>query len=577
MNFCKIKLVLLLLAVCLLLSACLTGPPIEQSEESSEQSTNFPSEILLTENGSPRFDIVYSADSGYENLSIWVKQVQTALQKRTEVSFLAYDDSKEPRKEYLILIGDTDYSESALALTGLGTGGFSVTQNGNYIVINGKDSAGMVKAVNRFCNTMLTGIKLSDNGKSALLPFEAVSEVGEPFPDLSIEGTPISAYTIVYPNGNDRCEIVARNLRTILNEKCGVSLSVSNDNSEQRPLEILVGYTNREASQNHCLGDEIGQMEYGYRVLNKKISIQGYNGNGYGLESACKNFLNTVIDEKQTKNDLREGYVMKAKVELKEDQHATLSAGADVRVMTANIESEEWGGSDVEPRAELLYANLQYYLPDVVGLQEVSIKWKDSIKTVLDGTQYTLIHEVVKGTDSNYCSILYNTDTLELVKSDAYRLSIGGPMKARTVTWAVFKHKSTGERFAVINTHLDWTQTPDDFTSQNSTTPYSREQQVREISATYNKLKAEYPDADILLTADWNTLKDAHPLNVLTELTDVRYAEDVISGHNWTGVVDHIFVKPNTNVVTLYLIMQNVTDLGLSDHSWGFADVALKK
>lgn len=577
MKFCKIRLVLLVLAVCLLLSACFTGPPAEQSEESSEQSTSFPSEIILTENGAPCFDIVYPADSGYENLSVWVKQVQNALQKWTGISFRAYDDSKEPRSDCLILIGDTKYSESAIALNGVGAGGFSVSQSGNYIVINGKDSIGMVKAVNSFCNTMLAGVKLSADCKSATLPFEAVHELGEPLNGLSIEGTPISAYTIVYPNGSDCGEAAARTLRTILNEKCGISLSVSNDNSAPRSFEILIGYTNREESQNHLLEDGIGQMEYGYRVINRKISIQGYRGNGYGLETACKNFLKVITTDNRKETNIKEGYVMKLKVELKEDQYASLSSGADVRVMTANVLSEEWGGTDVEPRAELLFANLQYYLPDVVGMQEVSIKWKDSIKTVLEGSQYTLIHEIVKGTDSNYCSMLYNTETLELVKSDAYRLSIGGPMKARTVTWAVFKHKTTGEQFIVINTHLDWTQTPNDFTSQTSTTPYSREQQVREISVTYNQLKAEYPNADILLTADWNTMKDAHPLNVLTELTDVQYAENVISGHNWSGVVDHIFVKPNTNVVRLRLISENVTDLGLSDHPWGFADVVLGK
>ena len=122
MKFCKIRLVLLVLAVCLLLSACFTGPPAEQSEESSEQSTSFSSEIILTENGAPCFDIVYPADSGYENLSVWVKQVQNALQKWTGISFRAYDDSKEPRSDCLILIGDTKYSESAIALNGVGAG-----------------------------------------------------------------------------------------------------------------------------------------------------------------------------------------------------------------------------------------------------------------------------------------------------------------------------------------------------------------------------------------------------------------------------------------------------------------------
>jgi endonuclease/exonuclease/phosphatase family metal-dependent hydrolase len=244
--------------------------------------------------------------------------------------------------------------------------------------------------------------------------------------------------------------------------------------------------------------------------------------------------------------------------------------------MTANIESEEWGGTAVQPRAEILYANLTYYTPDVVGLQEVSIQWKDAIQSIFEGSEYTLLHEVVRGTDSNYCPIMYNTATVELIESDARRLSIGGPVKARTVTWGVFRHLESGKPFIVINTHLDWTKTPNDFVSQGATTPYSREQQVREIAEIFSTLKKKYSNAEIMLTADWNTMKNEHPLNVLTELTGVTYADDVATGHDWENAVDHTFIYPDAEIKNLYLYAHNAKNLGVSDHPWGFADLALR-
>ena len=267
---------------------------------------------------------------------------------------------------------------------------------------------------------------------------------------------------------------------------------------------------------------------------------------------------------------------MKQTIELKEDLYSTRAENADVRIMTANLESEEWGGGECLPRAEIFYANLMYYSPDVIGVQEISVSWAQALRVTLEPTDYAVLHEVVEGTDSNYCPLLYNTKTLAVVKSGAYRLSIGGPAKARTVTWAVFSQLETGKQFAVLNTHLDWTQTPNDFESHSPTTPYSREQQVREIAQTYKQILEEYPSIEIFMTADWNTMKGQHPLNVLQELTELEYAEDIVPNNDWGNEVDHIFVPGITKVLAIHLYRENATDLGASDHPWGYADIELQ-
>lgn len=178
-------------------------------------------------------------------------------------------------------------------------------------------------------------------------------------------------------------------------------------------------------------------------------------------------------------------------IELKHDQHAVRSFDSDVRVMTANVESEEWGGSDCLPRAEILFANLTYYQPDVVGLQEVSVNWTNALKTVLADSAFSILHDMVPHTDSNYCPLLYNRSRVEVVDSDAYRLSIGGPSRARTVTWGVFREKETDRMFGVMNTHLDWLKDANDYKTQECVSHYSREMQVRQLASTFVEIQRQ--------------------------------------------------------------------------------------
>ena len=264
-------------------------------------------------------------------------------------------------------------------------------------------------------------------------------------------------------------------------------------------------------------------------------------------------------------------------IELCEDAFAPLTTGADARVMTANILSEEWGGTECLPRAKVLAANLAYYSPDAVGAQEVSINWDEALATVLPEVGYAVLHEKVEGHSSNYCPIIYNTRTLDVIESGAYRLTLGGPRKARCVTWAEFELRGSSKRFILLNTHLDWIRDKLDYTTQGAVSHYSREMQVRELSGTYAELEARYPGVPILMCADWNTAKEKHPLNILTDLTGAKYCTDVLECSEWNDYeVDHIFINNAQSVVGIHMYRENCTDLGATDHPWGFVDISIK-
>ncbi len=576
----KYKILIVILAALLLLSSCNTKTPPDTAGTESDYDSNLtPTEaqdtVYLLRDGNAVYDVVYPATSKFSNLSVWVDQIKDALQAQTGVTPRSYDDSVSPKSEFLILCGDTGYEESKAEESRLGVGGCSVCMQGKYIVIQATDESSMVKAVNWFCNTLLKKVKKSEDGKNVTFPFKELREVGTVAQRyMQVNGKELGGFTVVYPKGNDGCMQAARKLLAVCSVDFGVSLKLVDDSFPAVPCEILVGRTNRGESESHHASMPIAPMEYAYSVINGKISILAYDDNGYGLTEACRSFTDHLAVEKKV--NLEDGWMKHSEVKLKSDRYAALAEHADVRVMTANLLSEEWGGTECLPRAEIFYANLMYYKPDVVGAQEVSIQWTQALGKVLKDTDYTVLHEVVEGTDSNYCLIIYNTATLEKIESGAYRLAIGGPAKARTVTWAVFQQRATGKNIIVLNTHLDWIANADDYETQGATSHYSREMQVRELAGTFSELQERYPEVDILLTADWNTAKDCHPLNILCELTGVRFAQDMIADNDWGNQVDHIFMTADTKIKALHLYYENGADLGASDHPWGFADIELK-
>ncbi|MBQ8849032.1 MAG: hypothetical protein IJ011_01710 [Clostridia bacterium] len=574
----KIKrFILLLTVILLLLSSC--GPPQVDSVEtdgSSNTGSVDTGAIYLMKDGESVFDLVYPSNSKFPNISIWVDQIKSSLNSNADIDIATYDDKATAKSEFLILLGDTKYQESQLEAEQLGKGGFSVCKKGNYIIINASDDISMVKAVNWFCNTLLKKAQTTADGKNVTLDFEENRNIGTVAErEIKINGISLEKYTVIYPKGKDVCKAAAEALVSVCNTVLGVPLRISDDSLSSSNYEILVGKTNRGESATVSNNNTLAPMEYKYEVINGKMSIIAYADHGYGLMGACEEFVDNLLYDKKV--NLEDGFMKNCEIKLKTDKFATLAEDADARVMTANLLSEEWGGTECLPRAEVFYANLMYYKPDVIGAQEVSIKWTSALKTVLENSSYAVLHEVVTGTDSNYCPMIYNTDTLELIESGAYRLSIGGPAKARTVTWGVFKHKVTQKTFIVLNTHLDWIADVNDYETTAATSHYSREMQVRELAGTFVELREKYPDVDILMTADWNTAKNKHPLDILCELTEAVFAEDMMPDNDWREYeVDHILMTADTDIKAVHCYYENGRDLGATDHPWGFVDIKLK-
>ena len=257
----------------------------------------------------------------------------------------------------------------------------------------------------------------------------------------------------------------------------------------------------------------------------------------------------------------------------------TLTAGADIRVMSYNtlVDNDEenggWSwGQALGNRAEKAAAAIDYYKPDVVGLQENNYNWHVALRALLPDYDYVNadVPEVQKlekteslGKKDWMCTtMIYNTTTLELISNELIGYSVnywGSIQRMRYISMAIFKVKKTGEKFIFTSTHFD--------AEQDTKGQKMRKKQATELATRleYYQDTFGYP---IISTGDYNSGYTDEPITV------VRETAGMTSHTNNRGGIDYILYSDG--VTPKYFTVVNDSDLsGASDHKPIFADVAL--
>lgn len=114
-------------------------------------------------------------------------------------------------------------------------------------------------------------------------------------------------------------------------------------------------------------------------------------------------------------------------------------------------------------RKEFLIAQLNFYRPDVFGVQEGLIHQVKEIDSGLEDYAYFGVGRDFGDERGEHTAIFYNTKTVALIDESTFWLSTSPqtPSKGwdaalpRTCTYGVFKIKNSGARFMVFNTHFD--------------------------------------------------------------------------------------------------------------------------
>ena len=126
-----------------------------------------------------------------------------------------------------------------------------------------------------------------------------------------------------------------------------------------------------------------------------------------------------------------------------------------MRIMTSNI----WGdyfGNECNTRSKGLEDTYRKYLPDVIGVQEITEGWyKEGLFERLSD-EYTL----VEGWAGNYTPLMFRKSSFTMLECGWEQLE-ETPDKSKSITWAVLKAKENGKLVCVLNTHFWWMERND--------------------------------------------------------------------------------------------------------------------
>lgn len=253
--------------------------------------------------------------------------------------------------------------------------------------------------------------------------------------------------------------------------------------------------------------------------------------------------------------------------------------GASLRIMSYNVLVEAWGGDDIvgvptsEPtmvRADMFGYMLKHYKPDVVGLQEVCEKWHKYLPDFMGN------YRMLAKKSSNYTTMIYNTETLELIENGMHKFSEHTSGLMRYIVWGLFKEKASGKEFIVTTTHLDFGENKKEI----------QQKQIEETKELVSELTARF-DVPAFITGDFNALEyseedasDVYKAMLKDGYSfDAKFVEGIVKRskseesfalESW----DHIFVKGDAKVTSFTILDREIYD-SMSDHYPVFAEVVL--
>ncbi len=269
----------------------------------------------------------------------------------------------------------------------------------------------------------------------------------------------------------------------------------------------------------------------------------------------------------------------------REAAQSARASGVDARIMTVNLLAhyEGFGGTEVKPRAKIFIEMLKAYSPDVVGLQEMCDDWYCCIRK--NEGSYKMLRPLMTGAFLRMTTIIYNSDTLKLIKSGEAEFENNDDARTRRVVWGVFENLTTGVVFAVTNTHLGFIRLG--IENEDSATIISQANEQIKIS---KDIYEEY-NCPVVTIGDFNAkerdtsdngVPDSSPIYRLLadNFTDVKNtAKRRIYGSqkdfdNTSN--DHIFLRGEAEVARFSLLSQNYLTK-MSDHYPLFADFIFAK
>lgn len=465
--------------------------------------------------------------------------------------YLPAGDSSSSKQE--IIIGNTSRKESIEVMNSIGYFDYAVRYVGNKLVVAAHTEKMLYAAISELSEKMLT---LTDNG----------IVIGD---DISFNGEQgffekygeLSRYRIVYPKSNENLRAVSENLSAKLKKRYSVDLPVVSDSEAPNGYELLVGATNRAVFADYYRGDKKPDALH-FAICAREGNLLIYGGNDRATEVGTMRLISDYENALWTFRfelpcDIDEQFVAYDYT----DADAERSNGADIRIMSYNMLSEELSPdkADFEDRAELVLSTVLNYAPDVVGIQEVSEGAYEIMERYV-GEEYAFPLKKTPNGSYSYTSLMYNKKTVNYIEGDNYVYSVGNK-RIRIISWGLFEMKASGQRFIAVSTHWDIVLD-------------NRPVQAAEMTTFVNNLVEKY-NCPVFTTGDFNTLDSVEYYKTYLERTnqgDARYKAETIGAQASGDVIDHITFSTDNVEALFYKHIITELSAKASDHNPVYAD-----
>lgn len=536
------------------------GAPVKLAGEPVELTADF---------------VLVCADNQNDAILILANTLKTKIKAKTGLS-LSMGYISSPKEKEIVLGHHADRAACDPAYAAIGGSDYIVHTEGTKIVLGAWNKENMSAAADMLLEKAL----VKEGDRWMIYPY-AVKAIGS----VSV-GTDLSQYRIVYSQGAGDYlkKTVVPHLQQELKERFGVDVPAVSDAEAPQEHEIVLGDTNRNTDTiQGYLNDGKKLTAYGHAIVPDGTRIYLLSKSDFALYGAS-----TTLCEQATPEIGPDVFCLASEPWFSPapdtNDAVELAAGADIRVMSYNILHPSWSNvvSNVPVTGrDMNVANiLMYYMPDVVGLQEVNGSWHAALGDLLVETgMYAPACQKNNAKSYNMTTFLYNTQTVKLVEE--YVLDLDKNSEIRVFSVAVFEKLSDGKRFVVTNTHP---------------APTGQAENYKRNFADMMRISAEqmekYKDLPVIQTGDFNTKEQAAMYKTYldtTGLKDAKYEADVLvrdycTFSGWPNVapkkgnancIDHIFVNGKTDVKLFNVVIDHDVR-NTSDHIPIYADIVLK-
>ncbi len=331
----------------------ITPPPSGTTapDENSTQAPPTEGAYVIKASDLASYAVVYPEDAS-EAVSQAAKTIGGAIMEKFSVQmtvkndyFVDLEGSQYQKGEKEILVGITNREESGEYLGTLRYRDYGYALIGKKLVILGNHEAEVLEAAEAF-GEYLTGLSADAEIFFAAENNKLVS--GDyTHKDITLGGTSIADYRIVYPTGGNFEKSLATKLAYALAEDCGVFPAIVEDSVKYADgYEILVGVTNRQALPAAEVATGTGHLV----AEGKLVLLAGQTA--WGTATAVDAFIEAF--ESKTAADT-----------LAMELPATAAPSASMTTMSFNL-----GGAADKTRTDAIIGVILATLPDTVGLQE---------------------------------------------------------------------------------------------------------------------------------------------------------------------------------------------------------------